>query len=428
MGIRQFVQITDLPNGLRIASEKMSGAASVSVGIWLPRGSRYEEIAVNGLCHFYEHMVFKGTRKRSALQIAREIEDRGGSLNAFTTKEHTCFYARVIQEDLSLALDVLSDLVMEPTLDTKEFEKERKVIIEEIRSYDDMPDELASDLFSAVHYKGCGLERPIAGTEKSVKAIPLSRMQDYQRGVLREAPLLLCIAGNVDHARLVEDCKKWFAPKKSGPLTVSDNYKARSGSKVVHKDVQQASIVLGTSRPDLGRKQRFALNIFNTAFGSGMASRLFQKVREEHGLAYSIYSSIEAQIGSRGFTINLATDVRKLGKAMRLVHDELVRFMNDGFVADELERTKTNILGGIKLGLDSTSNRQNRLARQLLRNGGYTSMTQTEKAIREMTADEVLASVADLVGNGSWAIGAVLPKGAKPVDLEPFLKFPEFRA
>ena len=142
MGIRQFVQISDLNNGLRVASEKMSGAASVSVGIWLPRGSRYEPAEVNGLCHFYEHMVFKGTGKRSALQIAREIEDRGGHLNAFTTKEHTCFYARVVREDLDLALDVLSDLVMTPTLDAKEFEKERKVIIEEIRSYDDMPDEI----------------------------------------------------------------------------------------------------------------------------------------------------------------------------------------------------------------------------------------------------------------------------------------------
>jgi len=425
--MRQFVQITDLPNGLRVASEKMSGTASVSVGVWLPRGSRYEELTLNGLCHFYEHMVFKGTARRSALQIAREIEDRGGSMNAFTTKEHTCFYCRVVREDLPLALDVLSDLLMEPQLDAKEFEKERKVIIEEIRSYDDMPDELAGDLFAAAHYKGCGLARPIAGTVRSVKGIAREHMLDYQRAVLREAPLLLCVAGNVDHAWLVEQCQGYFRQKKSGPLTVVDDYASATGCLVEYKEVQQANVVLGTSQSDLGKRQRFALNIFNVAFGSGMASRLFQKVREEHGLAYSIYSNIDAQIGSRGFTISLATDVKKLPKAMQLIRGELLRFIKDGFEGDELERTRTNVLGGIKLGMDSTSNRQNRLARQLLRNGGYTTLAQTEKAIRALTADDIVAAVRTLVCSGSWSVGAVLPKGSKSVDLLSYLDFTETR-
>lgn len=425
MGIRQFVQISDLNNGLRVASEKMSGAASVSVGIWLPRGSRYEPAEVNGLCHFYEHMVFKGTGKRSALQIAREIEDRGGHLNAFTTKEHTCFYARVVREDLDLALDVLSDLVMAPTLDIKEFEKERKVIIEEIRSYDDMPDELAGDMFGAVHYKGCGLAMPIAGTIRSVKGIAHQDLLDHQRAVLRESPLLLCVAGNVEHEWLVDRCQSYFQNKKSGPLGVVDAYASHSASRVVYKEVQQANVVMGTSQADLGKKQRFALNLFNVAFGGGMASRLFQRVREEHGLAYSIYSSIEAQIGCRGFTINLATEPRKLTKAMGLIREELVRFVQSGFAEQELERTRMNILGGIKLGMDSTSNRQNRLARQLLRNGSYTSLAQTEKAIRELSAQDVVEEVRSLVLKGPWAVGAVLPKGTKPIDLLSYLDFSE---
>lgn len=425
--MRQFVQITDLGNGVQVASEKMSSAASVSIGIWLPRGSRYEDEALSGLCHFYEHMVFKGTSRRSALQIAREIEDRGGSMNAFTTKEHTSFYARVILEDLPLALDVLSDLLMEPTLDAKEFEKERKVIIEEIRSYDDMPDELASDLFCATHYKGCGLARSIAGTARSVKGISHRSMLDYQQVVLREAPLLVCVAGNVDHAWLVEQCRKAFAAKTTGPLMVLDPYASAGGARTEYKEVQQANVVFGTSQRDMGKKQRFALNVFNVAFGSGMASRLFQKVREEHGLAYSVYSNVDAQIGSRGFTVSLATDVKKLPKAMQLVQAELKRFMREGFAKDELERTRTNILGGIKLGMDSTSNRQNRLARQLLRNGSHTSLAQTEKAIRELSEEDVVEAVRALVSDGHWAAGAVLPKGCKPVDLKPYLDFSEFR-
>jgi predicted Zn-dependent peptidase len=423
--MRQFVQISDLTNGLRVASEKMSGSASVSVGIWLPRGSRYEEVSVNGLCHFYEHMVFKGTKRRSALQIAREVEDRGGSLNAFTTKEHTCFYARVVQEDLPLALDVLSDLLMEPLLDEKEFEKERKVIIEEIRSYDDMPDELASDLFNAAHYQGCGLAYPIAGNIRSVKAISRQHMLDYQRAVLREAPLLLCVAGNVEHDWLVEQCHRYFRQKKSGPLSVVDPYASKAGIRTDFKEVQQANVVFGTSQADLGKRQRFALNLFNVAFGSGMASRLFQKVREEHGLAYSIYSNIDAQIGSRGFTINLATDVKKLPKAMQLIRNELLLFVREGFAENELERTRMNILGGIKLGMDSTSNRQNRLARQLLRSGSYTSLAQTEKAINALSAVEVQDVVRSLVLQGNWSVGAVLPKGSKAFDFKPYLDFSE---
>lgn len=425
--MRQFVQITDLENGIRVASEKMSSAASVSVGVWLPRGSRFENISVNGLCHFYEHMVFKGTEQRSSLQIAREIEDRGGNMNAFTTKEHTCFYARVVQDDLTLALDVLSDLLMHPLIDAKEFEKERKVIIEEIRSYDDMPDELAGDLYNEVHYKGCGLAYPIAGTVRSVKGITRDHMLDYQRAVLREAPLLVCVAGNVEHEALVELCRKFFHRKKTGPLSVVDNYASAGGSRTEYKEIQQANVVFGTSQVDLGKRQRFALNLFNVAFGSGMASRLFQKVREDHGLAYSIYSGIDAQIGSRGFSISLATDVKKLPKAMQLIRGELVQFVREGFAKDELERTRMNILGGIKLGMDSTSNRQNRLARQLLRNGTHTTLAQTEKAILSLDADEILATVRDLVLGGSWAVGAVLPKGCKPVDFTPYLDFSEVR-
>lgn len=423
--MRQYVQITRLPHGITVASERMPGAYSVSVGLWAGIGSAQESAKFNGVSHFFEHMVFKGTSNRSALQIAHEIEERGGSLNAYTTREHTCFYARVVKEDFSLALDTVCDLAMNPTLDPKDIEKERKVIIEEIRSYDDSPDELAHDLFSELHFRGQGLAMPITGTVRSVKAIGAAQLQQHHTAILERYPVLVVAAGNVDHELLVGKVRDLLAPKQGMIADLGKSIPGQgSGTVLRRKDVQQSNIVAGTSMPVRSTgKQRLSLSLFNLIFGDGMSSRLFQKVREDHGLAYSVYSAIDNFHGCRAFNIALGTDPRRQQKAVDLIQQEVRYLLREGIAQQELDRAKTAVLGGIKLGLDSPSNRMNRLARQMIRSGKPTPFAVVEKDLKTIRIQEIMAVVEEIFVEGIWAASAVIPKEGTKVDLSPLLQF-----
>ncbi|MDY6370252.1 MAG: pitrilysin family protein, partial [Fibrobacter sp.] len=224
--LRQKILRTELDNGITVLSDYMPNAYSANVGVWIPRGSRHETAEINGLAHFYEHLVFKGTEKRSAYDIAHTIEDRGGNLEAYTTRQETGFYAQVVREDLPLALDVISDMLMHPRFDPKEIEKERKVIIEEVHSYDDIAEECVGDLFNAIHYKGCGLEFPIAGTVKTVKGLNREGLVEFERQVLEDLPLTICAVGKVEHERIVDLVLEYFEAKKSARKPFANPYKA----------------------------------------------------------------------------------------------------------------------------------------------------------------------------------------------------------
>jgi predicted Zn-dependent peptidase len=423
--MRQLVQITKLPNGITVASEKMPGAYSVSLGLWTEVGSAMEPPAVNGVSHFFEHMVFKGTENRTALQIAHQLEERGGNLNAYTTREQTCFYARVVRDDFALALDTVCDLAMNPLLEKIEIEKERKVIIEEIRSYEDSPDELAHDLFSELHFKGQGLAQPITGTAKSVRRVGEAEIRAHHKKILQNYPMFVVAGGNVDHDALVGRVRDLLGSKtsaKSKILHVDPG--TGTGVLIKRKEVQQCNVIAGTSIiAKTSGRQRLALSLFNLIFGDGMSSRLFQKVREDHGLAYSIYSAIDNFNGCRSFHIALGTDPKRQQKALDLIRNEILVLLRDGLRANELERAKTAILGGIKLGLDSPSNRMNRLARQVIRTGKFTPFAQVEKELAAIQPKEIMALVEELFLNGIWAAGAVIPKEGPKVDLSPLLGF-----
>lgn len=423
--MRQNVQITHLPHGITVASERMLGAYSVSVGLWTGVGSSQEPAKLNGLSHFFEHMVFKGTSNRTALQIAHELEERGGNLNAYTTREHTCFYARVVKEDFSLALDTVCDLAMNPVLDAAEVEKERKVIIEEIRSYDDSPDELAHDLFSELHFRGQGIALPITGTVKSVKAIGQAELRKHHRAILGNYPALVVAAGNVDHELLVGKVRDLLGPKNAVSTDFPKSHPGEgAGTALRRKEVQQSNIVVGTSIPIRSTgKQRLSLSILNLIFGDGMSSRLFQKVREDHGLAYSVYSAIDNYRGCRSFNIALGTDPKRQQKAVDLIHQEVKLLLQNGVTQQELDRAKTAILGGIKLGLDSPSNRMNRLARQLIRSNKFIPFSVVEKDLKSICIDDVILVTEEIFKRGVWAAGAVIPKDGKKVDLSPLLNF-----
>lgn len=417
---------TVLPNGVVVQTDYMPHAYSVALGAWLPRGSRHEKPEEFGLSHFYEHLVFKGTENRSAFEIACSLEDRGGNLEAYTTRQETGFYATVVKEDVALAVDVIADMLMNPRFDKAEMEKERKVIIEEIRSYDDIPEEVAGDVFNAVQFKGSGIAHSITGTVRELRRLTHEQMWHYEEQVLKDMPIYVCAAGKVDHDALVDLCAKKFSRKKSGNVLPVDHYKANSGLKIVgKKDTQQANLVWGTSFDEsmLERAHRYALSVFNVAMGAGMSSRLFQKIREERGLAYSVYTTTDVYKDCFDWGVSLATEPREAKTALKLAMDEVHRFISGGFVPGELERTKANIVGGIRLGADSPEKRVMRLAEQTLHLDGFVPMSDVEKGIQKLTEEQIVDIVRNAFGNSKYTIALVQPSDNKKPELAEFLKF-----
>lgn len=419
--MKQFYQKTVLPNGIVVQTDYMPHAYSASVGAWIPRGSRHEKSGEFGLSHFYEHLVFKGTENRTALEIAHSIEDRGGNLEAYTTRQETGFYANVVADDVPLAVDVIADMLMNPRFEKAEMEKERKVIIEEIHSYDDIPEELAGDVFNAAHFAGCGIAHSITGKVSDVKKLTHEQMWEYERQVLCDVPLYVCAAGKVNHEELVNLCVKKFSRKKSGKVSPTDDYSYRGGVKIVGKqDIAQSNLFWGTSfgYDALEENVRYALSIFNVAIGAGMASRLFQKIREEHGLAYSVYSTADVYCNCMDWGVSLATEPRQLKKALSLAIEETNGFLKNGFEKDELERTKTNIIGGLRMGADSPEKRMMRLAEQTLHLGRFYPTDEAVKSVLKMTAEETLEIVRNVFEKGKFTIAVVQPDDVKKPDLK----------
>lgn len=412
----QLVQRTTLENGVTIMTDYMPEAYSATIGAWIPRGSRHEKEEVNGLSHFYEHLVFKGTETRTSLQIVRELEDLGGSLDAYTTRQETGFFAQVSRDDALLALDVVGDLLMNPLFQKAEIEKERKVIIEEIKTYDDIAEERVGDLFNEAHFQGSGLSMPIAGTIKSVKKISQNDLLEYRRQVIEDLPIYVCAAGNVDHQEVVDKCIQIFQKKKKAGLQLPISYTADSGFKIIGKqELQQSSLYLGTSflKETLPLDFRYAFSIFNVAMGSGMSSRLFQKIREKHGLAYSVYSMTDIYEECYGWGVSLATAPKRLEKAVSLVHYEIGHFLKNGFMPGELERIKQSILSSMKISADGTEKRALRLAEQQLYLGRYYSMQEIEEGISQMTSTHIVELMRSVFQNNCWAAAVVQPAHGK---------------
>lgn len=419
--MKQIVKKTELSNGVTVLTDYMPHAYSVTVGAWIPRGSRHEAKGEFGLSHFYEHLVFKGTENRTALEIARAIEDRGGNLEAYTTRQETGFYANVESGDLALAVDVIADMLMNPLFDKKEMEKERRVIIEEVHSYDDIPEEIVGDVFNAIHFKGCGIAHSITGTVKEVKALTHRQMLAYRDQVINELPIYVCAAGKVNHDALAELCLQKFGKKKSGNIAPANIYKANQSVKIVQKqDITQSNLFWGFSfdHSRLTEKGRCALSIFNVAMGAGMASRLFQKIREDKGLAYSVYSTADIYRDCVDWGVALATDPKQLKLALDLSVAETRKFLQCGFMKDELERTKANILGSMHLGADNPEKRVLRLAEQILHLGEFHHMAEAEKIIKNLQEEEVVSTIHSLFENARFSAAVVEPKSKKKTEID----------
>lgn len=356
---------TILPGGLTIVSEKIPSVRSVSAGVWVKAGTRHEKKAHNGIAHFLEHMMFKGTEKRSALEIARSLESVGGYLNAYTSKEQTCYYAEFLDEHLPRAVDVLSDMVCHSVFDPVELEKERQVILDEIASVEDTPEDLLQDVFVEKLFPNNSLGFPILGTRNSVSRITRDNLIGFYRQYYTSENIVIAAAGNLDHYQLVELCEQHFQ-LPAGRQTLSPPDPARENGKgriVIPRPISQSHMCLGTSALPYPHPEKYELLLMNTLLGGGMGSRLFQNIREKHGLAYAIYSFVDFFRDSGIFGIYLGTERNRMDKARELLLKELEKLREKPISARELRQIKSQMKGNFVLGLESTAKRMSRLAK-----------------------------------------------------------------
>ncbi|MBI2427645.1 MAG: insulinase family protein [Ignavibacteriales bacterium] len=382
---------TTLANGIRVISEEIPTVKSASIGIWINTGSRNESPEINGITHFIEHMMFKGTKKRNFIQIAQSLESVGGYMNAFTTKEHTCYYARVLDEYVENAIDVLSDMVQNSTYPVKEMEKEKTVVLEEIKRSEDDPDDVVNEYFEKHLFGDHPFARPIIGTAENITKFSQDDLFAYTKRFYTNENIILTAAGNLKHEQLVRLAEKYLTMKRKSfeKRTTFASSKQKHFSKEYSKPIQQAHLCTGTLAFDVHSKLRYPGLVMNSVLGDGMSSRLFQQIREKHGLAYSVYSflSMTSEIGA--FGIYVGTDKKMVNNALDLSYKELEKIKSTPLKKSELQRAKAQLKGSMLMSLESTSNRMMRLGSGELYFGEYKTLDSIVKNIDAVTADDV---------------------------------------
>ncbi len=403
--------MTTLSNGVRVISETMSHVRSVSVGVWIATGSRRETARQAGISHFIEHMLFKGTTSRSAEDIARSVDSIGGNLDAYTAKELVCFNTKVLDEHLSLAFDVLADLVLHPRFDEENIQKEKGVVLEEIKMEADSPDYLVHEIFSSNFWKDHALGRPILGTNETVKAFDRDAIQGYYRAVYAPANMLITAAGNLTHDRLVALASQHFASLEPGAPAVEDSAPSTHARIALRnkKALEQVHLCLGVPSYPLPHAQRFACYVLDTLLGGGMSSRLFQNIRERQGLAYAVFSELSAYRDTGCLSIYAGTSLASTPKVVDAILREFRDLKEQPVAEEELCRAKDHLKGSLMLGLESTSSRMANLARQEMYFHQFFSLDELVESIGSVTAGEVQA-IAQRFFNPSQIAVTVLGK------------------
>ncbi len=402
---------TTLPNGVRVITEAMPHVRSASLGIWADVGSAAEIPAKRGVSHLVEHMLFKGTERRTARQIAETMDAVGGNLNAFTDKEATCYYAKVIDRHVPLAIDVLADMFLHSRFDPAELAKEQKVVLEEIRMYDDSPDEMIHDLFVRTMWSGSHLGEPTIGYAETVSALTSDDLRAHMRAHYAPNVCVFAAAGNVDHdhiVTLVEQAFAGFAGSVDAP--VADRPALTPATLVKKKDTEQAYVVLGMRGLSVRDDRRYALSVLDTILGGGMSSRLFQEVREKRGLAYSVYTFQQGYREAGLFGVSAGTSPDSVDECIDVVATELAAFAEHGPTQAEVTLARDHLKGSMTLGLESSSSRMIRLGRSEFNFGRHFEIEAIEAAIDAVGVDEVAALGRELFeprGLGLCVLGPV---------------------
>ena len=414
--MNSLYQKTVLPNGVRIITEEIEHVRSAAFGIWVGAGSRDEREGYEGISHFIEHMFFKGTEHRSARALAESLEAVGGQLNAFTTKEYTCYYAKILDEDLDLAIDVLSDMFFCSLFDEKEVEKEKNVVIEEIKMYEDSPDELIHDIFSEYVWNDHPLGKPILGTEESIRSLSRDKIMTFLSEHYAPDNVVIAVAGKIKHVDVVEKLSTQFGTFKRGGRRVLEE--TPSGQKVERyqkKETEQMHILLGV--PGLGQDDEdiYAMHIFNNILGGGLSSRLFQEIREQRGLAYSVYSYHSTYVDTGLFAVYAGTSPNNTKEVIECILQELKDIKQKGITAEELERTKAQIKGGLYLGLESVSSRMSRLGKTELTYNRVLSPEEVVDKLEKVTLEDVSRVIGRLWQKDKISIMTLGPSGHEVV-------------
>ncbi|MBT7788897.1 MAG: insulinase family protein [Calditrichaeota bacterium] len=384
-------QRTVLSNGLRIVTEFIPHVRSIAIGFWFDTGSRDEVEDYSGIAHFLEHMNFKGTSKRSAGQIAREIEGRGGILNAFTSKEVTCYHARVVDEQTARAVDVLSDITHNSLFDPKEIDRERDVILEELKNVEDTPDDLVFEHFMSQVYPNHPLGRPVLGNTQSLQTIHNDNLSEFCTQTYHGKRVVIAAAGRLNHKRLVRMIEKRLGntlgidQRRISPVTPEPINQRQD----LHTATQQAHIVWGCRGLSYSDQRKYVLFILSTLLGGGMSSRLFQTIREKYGLAYSVYSFMDNYQDSGLFGIYAGTQPERAEKALKLIRKEIHKLVAHPVSARELQRTKDQLKGNIVLGLESPNSHMHRLAKMEILTGKWVPIDDVITQIEAVTSEDI---------------------------------------
>ena len=392
---------TRLANGIRVLSETLPDLASTTVGIWVENGSRYETPEQGGISHFLEHLFFKGTARRTAAQIAEEIDAVGGVLNAFTGKEYTCYYAKVLREHLPLALDLLADIFTESAFAQEEIDRERSVIMQEISQVEDTPDDYVHELFNLAFWPGHPLSRPIAGSATTVSTFARADFVSFMEARYRADRVLIAAAGNLTHDDLVRVSEDKFGRLDGRTTTVDGGPPAPSAGVEVHeKPLEQVHLCLGAPGISQTDDDRYTAHVLNVALGGGMSSRLFQEIRERRGRAYSVYSFLSSYLDAGYLGVYVGTSAEWTREVVELIRAELAGLLRDGLKPAELARAKTQMKGSMLLGLETSDSRMSRLAKNAIYYRRDVPLDEVARGIDAVTNDDVLRVAKRVLGGG----------------------------
>ncbi len=412
---------TTLPGGIRVLTESMPGVRSATIGIWADVGSSWEAPERRGISHVVEHMLFKGTPLRNAREIAEAMDGVGGNLNAFTDKETTCYYAKVIDRHLPLAMDVLSDMFLHSLFDPVELAKEQKVILEEIKMYDDSPDESIHDLFARTMWKGANLGDPTIGFAETVAAITPEQLREHMH--LHYAPnaVVVTAAGNIEHDRFVEIVERCFADFRGfSPAVQPEGPRATPATTIRHKDSEQAHLVIGAQGLSVRDERRYALSVLDTLLGGGMSSRLFQEVREKRGLVYSVYSFQAAYRAAGLFAAYAGTSPQNVQACIDVIASEFASLREQPVSPEQIVLAKEHIKGGLTLSLESTSSRMIRLGRNEFALGRDVSPEEIEERVDAVTAEDVQGLARELLAQEQLGLCVLGPVDESAIDRRRF--------